>query len=94
MEGQVVTDTNSSKENSNSIRQKISVGVVKYWIQRREMTEKLWSALGLEMQNLVPGKALSIFTSEAGSAFKVGSAFCRDSFQSELLCTEIHITQL
>lgn len=41
------------------------------------MTEKLWNALVLEMQNLVLGKALSIFTSEVGSTFKVGSAFSR-----------------
>lgn len=77
MKRQMVAQTNCSKESSSSTRQKISVRIVKHGIERGEMTEKLWNALVLEMQNLVLGKALSIFTSEVGSTFKVGSAFSR-----------------
>lgn len=93
MKGQVIADINCSKENSSSVRQKISVGLVRHWIEGGEMTEKLWNSLVLEMQNLVLGKSLSSFTPD-GSAFKVGSAFSRGSFQCELLCTVIPITQL
>lgn len=94
VKGQVIANTNCSKENSSSIRKKISVRLVRHWVEGGEMTEKLWNYLVLEMKNLVLGKALSSFTSEGGSTFKVGSAFSRDSFQCELLCTVISITQL
>lgn len=94
VKGQVIADTNCSKENSSSVRQKISVGLVRHWIEGGEMTEKLWNSLVLEMQNLILGKSLSSFTPEDGSAFKVGSAFSRGSFQCELLCTVMPVTQL
>lgn len=58
------------------------------------MTEKLWNALVLEIQNLILGRTVSIFTSRGGSAFKVGSPFSRGSFHCELLYTIMHITQL
>lgn len=92
MKRQVVADTNCSKENSSSTRQKISVRVVKHWIEGGEMTEKLWNALVLEMQNLVLGKALSIFTSEVGPTFKVGSAFSRGPFQGVTLHCNTYYT--